>query len=43
MHKGILQRAKIIMLFLCGCYERELCLRVIREVFIVPILLKNVS
>ena len=26
--------SKVIMLFVCGCYERELCLRVIRGVFI---------
>ena len=31
------------MLFVCGCYESELCLRVIKCVFIPPILLKNVS
>ena len=34
--------SKVIVLFLCGCYESELCLRVIRGVLILPILLKNV-
>jgi hypothetical protein len=31
--------SKVILLFVCGCYEREL--RVIRGVFIPPILLKK--
>jgi hypothetical protein len=30
------------MLFVCGCGESELCLSVIRGVFILPILLKNI-
>ena len=30
------------MLFVCGCYESELFLRVIRDVFISPILLKTI-
>ena len=34
---------KGIILFICGCYESELCLRVIMGVFIPPILLKNSS
>jgi hypothetical protein len=29
-------KSKVIMLFVCGCYESELCLRVIRGVFIPP-------
>uniref|UniRef100_A0A4W5KSD0 Uncharacterized protein n=1 Tax=Hucho hucho TaxID=62062 RepID=A0A4W5KSD0_9TELE len=33
--------SKMFMLFICGCYESELCLRVIRGVFILPILLKK--
>ena len=34
--------SKVFMLFVCGCYESELCLRVVLGVFIPPILLKNV-
>ena len=36
-------RRNTIELFVCGCYESELCLWVIRGVFIPPILLKNIS
>ena len=35
--------SKVIMLFVCGCYESEVSLRVIRGVFIPLILLKNIS
>jgi hypothetical protein len=41
--RGNSTMGKIIMLFVCGSYESELCLRVIRGVFILPILLINVS
>jgi hypothetical protein len=42
MQEGI-TTSKVIMLFVCGCYESVLCLRVISCVFIQPILLKNIS
>jgi hypothetical protein len=32
--------SKVIVMFVCGCYESELCLCVVRGVFIPPILLK---
>ena len=41
MREGIIQRASDNAV--CGCYESELCVQVIRDVFIPPILLQNVS
>jgi hypothetical protein len=38
MREGIITTNKVMMLFLCGCYESELCVRVIRGVFI-PLIL----
>ena len=40
MREGI-TTSKVIMLFVCGCDESELCLRVIRGVFLLLILLKK--
>ena len=41
--RGKSTTSKKIMLFICGCQESELRLSVIRGVFILPNLLKNVS